>query len=56
MLLQGKLALHGVTHEVTLPGGIWKDGDALRLPSDFPLDLGDYKIGGLTKMLGMLRM
>jgi hypothetical protein len=32
------------------------NGGALRLRSDFPLDLGDYEIGGLTKMLGMLRM
>jgi len=54
--LLGKLTLHGVTRDVTLPGRVWKDGDALRLRSDFPLDLGDYEIGGLTKMLGMLRM
>jgi len=54
--LHGKLTLHGVTREVTLPGRVWKDGDALRLRSDFPLDLGDYEIGGLTKLLGMLRM
>jgi polyisoprenoid-binding protein YceI len=54
--MQGKLTLHGVTHEVALPGRVWKDGDALRLRSDFPLDLGDYEIGGLTKLLGMLRM
>jgi polyisoprenoid-binding protein YceI len=54
--LQGKLTLHGVTRDVTLSGRAWKEGDALRLRSDFPLDLGDYEIGGLTKMLGMLRM
>jgi polyisoprenoid-binding protein YceI len=54
--LQGKLTLHGVTRDVTLPGRVWKEGAALRLRSDFPLDLGDYEIGGLTKMLGMLRM
>lgn len=54
--LQGKLTLHGVTRDVTLPGRAWKDGGALRLRSDFPLDLGDYEIGGLTKLLGMLRM
>jgi polyisoprenoid-binding protein YceI len=54
--LAGKLTLHGVTHDVTLPGRVWQDGSALRLRSSFPLDLGDYKIGGLTKMLGMLRM
>lgn len=54
--LQGKLTLHGVTRDVTLPGRVWKDGHALRLRTDFPLDLGDYEIGGLSKMLGMLRM
>jgi hypothetical protein len=35
---------------------VWKDGNVLRLRSDFPLDLSDYEIGGLTKLLGMLRM
>ena len=54
--LEGKLTLHGVTHNVTLPGRVWKDGEALRLRSDFPVDLGDYEIGGLSKLLGMLRM
>jgi len=54
--LQGKLTLHGVTRDVMLPGRAWKDGGALRLRSDFPLDLGDYEIGGLSKMLGILRM
>jgi hypothetical protein len=28
----------------------------LRLRSDFPLDLSDYEIGGLSRMLGVLRM
>jgi hypothetical protein len=34
--MQGRLTLHGVTRDVTLPGRVWKDGDALRLRSDFP--------------------
>lgn len=54
--LQGRLTLHGVSRDVTLPGRVWKDGDGLRVRSDFPLDLGDYEIGGLSKMLGVLRM
>jgi len=56
LALEGKLTLHGVTRDVTLPGKVWREGDALRLRSDFPLDLRDYEIGGLTRMLGMLRM
>jgi hypothetical protein len=43
-----------VTGEVT--GGESLAGDALRPRSSFPLDFGDYEIGGLTKMPGMLRM
>ena len=54
--LAGKLTLHGVTNEVTMPGKVWKDGGGLRLRADFPANLKDYKIGGLTKMLGVLRM
>jgi polyisoprenoid-binding protein YceI len=54
--LHGKLTLHGVTRDVTLPGRVWQDDTALRVRSDFPLDLGDYEIGGLSKMLGVLRM
>jgi polyisoprenoid-binding protein YceI len=54
--LQGRLTLHGVTHGVTLPGKVWTEGGVLRLRSDFPLDLSDYEIGGLSRMLGVLRM
>lgn len=54
--LAGKLTLHGVTKDVTVPGKVWKEGAGLRLRVDFPVNLKDYKIGGLTKMLGVLRM
>ena len=30
--------------------------DTIHVTATFPLDLHDYQIGGLTKMLGMLRM
>jgi polyisoprenoid-binding protein YceI len=54
--LRGRLTLHGVTREVVLPALLVRDGRGLRLRSDFPLDLGDYEIGGLSRMMGMLRM
>jgi polyisoprenoid-binding protein YceI len=54
--LLGKLTLHGVTREVTLPARILRASGGLRVRSSFPLDLGDYQIRGLTRMLGMLRM
>ena len=54
--LRGALTLHGVTHDVSLPGYVSLEGDAYRVRSDFPLNLKDYRIGGLSKLLGMLKM
>jgi len=54
--LEGKMAIHGVTRDVTLPGYVRRQGGELRVHGDFPLNLKDYRIGGLSKMLGMLKM
>lgn len=54
--LYGTLAIHGVTRAVELPATAVRGGDTIYVKSSFPLDLGDYHIGGLTKMLGLLRM
>ncbi len=54
--LAGRLLIHGVTRSVTLPASVRLDQGRIRLRSEFPLNLKDYKIGGLSKMLGMLRM
>jgi polyisoprenoid-binding protein YceI/CheY-like chemotaxis protein len=54
--LLGVMAIHGVTRDVSLPGFVRREGDEIHVRSDFPLDLTDYKIGGLTKLLGMLKM
>ena len=32
------------------------DDQGLRVRSDFPVNLKEYEIGGLSKMLGVLRM
>ena len=55
-VLHGALTIHGVTRDVDLPATIERNGDTIRVTSSFPLDLRDYRIGGLKKMLGMLRM
>ena len=39
-----------------LPGTIEFDASRARVRSDFPVDLSDYRIGGLSKMLGLLKM
>ena len=54
--LKGRLTLHGVEREVELPGSVVFGGGDVRIRSEFPLNLKDYKIGGLTKLMGMLRM
>jgi polyisoprenoid-binding protein YceI len=56
VMLQGALAIHGVTRDVSLPGHVRRDGDHLRVRTDFPLNLKDYRIGGLSKALGLLKM
>ena len=56
VILHGSLTIHGVKRDVALPAVVARDGDTTRITSTFPLDLEDYRIGGLTKMLGMLRM
>ena len=56
VLLSGALQIHGVTRKVELPGSIRFSGEEARVRTDFPLNLKDYRIGGLTKLLGMLKM
>jgi polyisoprenoid-binding protein YceI len=54
--LLGTLILHGVSRHVELPATIEFRGTTARVRSDFPLNLKDYRIGGLSKMLGLLKM
>jgi polyisoprenoid-binding protein YceI len=56
--LLGRLTLHGVAREVSLPVTvvIAPGGATIHLRADFPVNLKDYRIGGLSKMLGVLKM
>ena len=54
--LGGRLLIHGRTREVSLPAVIRRVENGINVRSDFPLNLKDYEIGGLSKMLGMLKM
>jgi polyisoprenoid-binding protein YceI len=56
VLLTGTLLIHGVRRSVELPGTIEFEGSRARVRSDFPLNLKDYRIGGLSRLLGLLRM
>jgi polyisoprenoid-binding protein YceI len=54
--LNGRFTIHGVTREASLPASVTLGPDGVRVRATTPLNLTDYKIGGLTKMMGMLRM
>jgi len=56
MTLRGRLTIHGVTRDVDIPARVWLAPDTIRVRGDFPLNLKDYHIGGLSKMLGILKM
>ena len=55
-MLHGTFTIHGVTRNVEVPGTIEFRGHEARVLAQFPLNLKDYRIGGLSKMLGMLKM
>jgi polyisoprenoid-binding protein YceI len=55
-MLHGALVIHGVTRKIDLPATVQLQGPKARVRSDFPLRLKDYRIGGLSKMLGVLKM
>ena len=54
--LHGALTIHGVTRDVVLPATVVRRADQLDVRSDFRLNVKDYHVGGLTKMLGLLKM
>jgi polyisoprenoid-binding protein YceI len=56
VLLHGRLTIHGVTRVVELPAAVSRRGDTVQVNAAFPLDVTDYRIGGLKKLFGILRM
>lgn len=54
--LHGTFTIHGVSRAADLDAEVVRTRDAITVASTFPLDLEDYRIGGLTKAFGLLRM
>jgi polyisoprenoid-binding protein YceI len=54
--LHGTFTAHGVTHDVDVPVAIAFGRDSTMVRGQFPLNLNDYQVGGLGKLLGLLRM
>lgn len=56
VVLHGRFEIHGVIRAVDLPSRLLLSERAAHLMSQAPLDLRDYRIGGLTKFFGALKM
>jgi polyisoprenoid-binding protein YceI len=56
VLLHGSLAIHGVSRAIDVTASIARRGDTIHVIAEFPLDLSDYRVGGLSKMFGLLRV
>ncbi len=54
--LEGTFTLHGVTRSATIPARLVLGERRYHLWATTPLNLKDYAIGGLSKMLGILKM
>lgn len=54
--LVGRLTIHGITRDEQLTALLHPLPGAVRVTTSFQLDLKDYQIGGLSKMLGLLKM
>lgn len=56
MTLQGTFRIHGVSQETSIPATVVLLPDAVRVRGKTPLNLKAFKIRGLSKGLGMLRV
>lgn len=54
--LRGSLTIHGVTRDVAIPATLIAAADTIDVSGAFPVDLADYKVGGLTRLFGTLRV
>lgn len=54
--MHGTFHIHGVSQEAAIPASVVQLPDAVQVRGETPLNLKSYKIRGLSKALGMLRM
>jgi polyisoprenoid-binding protein YceI len=56
VILHGRFVIHGVTRPADLPARVLLAPDGAQVWADTPLNLKDYRIGRLSKLLGVLKM
>jgi polyisoprenoid-binding protein YceI len=54
--LRGRFTIHGVTRSQAVRGWTWLSPRRARFRGQAPMNVKDYNVGGLTKVLGLLRM
>ena len=54
--LHGRFTIHGQTREASVPGWVWLRTSGARFRGAVPMNVKDYGVGGLSHMLGMLKM
>lgn len=54
--LRGRFTIHGVERPAEFPARIERTAEGVRLLAELPMNLKDYRIGGLSKFLGIFRM
>ena len=54
--LSGRMTLHGVTRDVAVPALIRFGKDGVQVTSTFPLNVRDYGVTRLSRMLGAFKM
>lgn len=54
--LAGSFTIHGQKHAANVPGWLWLTSKSARFRGALPVNVKDYGVGGLSKMLGILKM
>ena len=54
--LHGRFTIHGQTRAANVPGWAWLRPNRSRFRGALPINVKDYGVGGLSKMLGVLKM
>lgn len=56
VVLVGQFTIHGETRTERVNALVQRTGDAIRVTAELPMNVKDYKVGGLSKFLGTLKM
>ena len=56
VVLNGRFTIHGVTRPERFNAQVHRGTDGIRVTARIPMNVKDYKVGGLSKFLGTLKM